>query len=115
MPNRHTQEPPKDSPEHIRKRRCRRIVCIIATSISAILFIFGAEAMSMVDIIAPFLMALGALIVALAIMLSEDVWNFVSKKRIWVKLLIWVGICAVFTIPTYLYFYNTVTRQAQIL
>jgi hypothetical protein len=92
----------------------RRIICVIATSISAVLFVFGAESMNMVDKIAPYLMALGVLVVALAILFSEDVWNFVSTNHNKsIRLLIRVGFCLILTVPTFLYFQNVVNRQIE--
>ena len=72
--------------------------------------------MSMVDKIAPYLMSMGALVVALAIIFSEDVWNLVdklSKKRLSRRLLIQVGLCAVLAVPTFFYFNHMVIEQAQ--
>jgi len=122
VPNKHSGHKPTQNNQHPKiiqvpdtpERLRRRVMSLIATLISSVLFVFGAESMSMVDNIAPWLMAFGGLVVALAILFNEDVWSFISKK-LWRKLLMPIVLCIVLTVPAFLYFHNLVVRQSGLM
>lgn len=73
--------------------------------------------MSTGSVLAPWLMAVGALLVALAILTSEDAWKFISihLPKLWQQALISIAICGLFFIPVLKYFQNVADNRSEVL
>jgi hypothetical protein len=101
------------------KQFIRRSICLASIFMSPILFGFGGQAMGASSEIAPWLMALGALLVAIAIITNQDVWNFITnrlkectlvKARI-LKTTIYIIFCAMLFLPVLLGFQKILYNQ----
>ena len=94
----------------------QRNICPASAFVSALLFGFGAQAMSIGSEIAPWLMAFAALMIALAILTSQDVWNFVNRlSNKLAKAVICVVVCAVFFVPVLITFQHVASHQREVL
>jgi hypothetical protein len=95
----------------------RKSISPASTFISAILFGFGVQGMNTGSVLAPWLIAVGALMVAFVILTNQDIWSIITKRisKYWQKALIFIIICAIFFVPTLIVLQNVANNQRDVL
>ncbi len=97
------------NPQQITRRIAYTLVSAISTSISGYAgFLMGGG-----NMLAPWLLAVAALLVAMTIITTDELWGFITRRsKKWQVLLIF-GVCVLFTIPTFIVFNKMAVNESE--
>lgn len=87
---------------------------IVSAAGSALMFTFGGQGMSTADTLAPWLMAIGALLVVVTIMLRDEVWDLIKRSTHRLEKVGLIAICVTLVAGTYLISRHEVIRLSNI-
>jgi hypothetical protein len=106
--------PISPTPQLSYKQVIKRNLCPACLFIAATIFGFGGESMSSGSMVAPWLISIGGMLVAVAIITNQDFESsFRHIERGWARNIIHISLCVLLTIPTFFIFQNMANNERE--
>lgn len=106
-----TKQPTSSLSQVFRRRNLSSAFLFVST----IFFAFGGGQISAGSIFASWLMSFGALLVAIAIIINQDVWHYIRDRltTFWQRALLTIIFCTIIVTPIFIIFQNITNDQRE--